>query len=68
MVLGVPILKHFRIKSQVIHPLIISKLLWQNDIKVATVFLSYKMELFPFQNNPKNLDRSYKMESVFGTV
>ena len=25
-------------------------------------FSDYKMEAFPFQNNPKNLDRSYKMD------
>ena len=29
--------------------------------KVIPYFFGYKMEFFPFQNNPKNLDPSYKM-------
>ena len=35
-------------------------------------FLEYKMELFSFQNNPKDLDPSYKMDldlwDCFGRV
>ena len=31
-------------------------------------FFGYKMEFFSFQNNPKNLDPSYKMNQIFGIV
>ena len=33
--------------------------------KQYTLFLRYKTEVFPFQNNPKNLDLSYKMDLDF---
>ena len=31
-------------------------------------FFGYKMEFFSFQNNPKNLDLSYKTDLDFGIV
>ena len=30
--------------------------------KNVPYFFNYKTEFFPFQNNPKNLDLSYKMD------
>ena len=30
--------------------------------KLLPYFFSYKMDIFAFQNNPKNLDLSYKMD------
>ena len=33
-----------------------------NIMSILPYFLAYKMEFFSFQNNPKNLDPSYKMD------
>ena len=33
----------------------------ENRVSQTTAFLGYKTELFSFQNNPKNLDPSYRM-------
>ena len=37
---------------------------WVNDMLPFLIlyFFAYKMEFFFFQNNPKNLDPSYKMD------
>ena len=34
-------------------------------IKDLPYFSAYKMEAFPFQNKPKNLDPAYKMDLDF---
>ena len=36
--------------------------------KSLPYFFDYKTEFFSFQNNPKNLDLSYKTDLDFGTV
>ena len=43
------------------------RITYNNDLNVAAeaiipYFFSYKMDFFSFQNNPKNLDPSYKMD------
>ena len=35
---------------------------WINLQAHSPYFIGYKMELFSFQNNPKNLDPSYKVD------
>ena len=40
--------------------------MFSDHVKLMTVyipyFLGYKMDFFSFQNNPKDLDPSYKMD------
>ena len=39
-----------------------NKLVWLLSVFHVAYFFAYKTEFFFFQNNPKNLDPSYKMD------
>ena len=45
-----------------IFPFANSAIFISGALSVNTVFLRYKMEIFSFQNNPKNLGPSYQMD------
>ena len=45
----------------VVQSVFVCQMRWLSDM----YFFGYKLEVFPFQNNPKNLDPSYKMDLEF---
>ena len=44
------------------HESILDKFIINTDTFYILYFFSYKAEFFSFQNNPKNLDPSYKVD------
>ena len=56
------------VQDKVTLDFVYNKLVWLLSVFHVPYFFTYKTNFFFFQNNPKNLDPSYKMDLDFGIV